>query len=59
MHVMQPKFLLMLFEMYFNPVNAENFRESVDKTISLSLESEVEAYDHDPYLPIETISLLL
>lgn len=45
------------FEMYFYPVNAENFREPVDETILLALESEVEAYDLDPYLPIETISL--
>jgi len=45
------------FETYFDPVNAENFPEPVDETISLALESEVEAYDLDSYLPIETISL--
>ncbi|KAG0644315.1 hypothetical protein HOY80DRAFT_878747, partial [Tuber brumale] len=45
------------FEMYFYPLNAENYQESVDETILSTLESEVEAYDLDSYLPMETISL--
>ncbi|CUS14687.1 unnamed protein product, partial [Tuber aestivum] len=44
------------FEMYFYPLNAKDYQESVDETILSTLESEVEAYDLDPYLPPETIS---
>lgn len=45
--------------MYFYPGNATNFQDPVDQKTLLALESEVEAYELDTYLPVETIPLYL
>ncbi|RPB00095.1 hypothetical protein L873DRAFT_858139 [Choiromyces venosus 120613-1] len=45
------------FEMYFYPESMEDYKEPVQEHVLTLLESEVESYDLDLFLPVETLNL--